>query len=290
MLLVDWLWFTEVYSPLWLSGLIVVCLAKWETAGLCYWNRSKLFFAAFQLWKTQLSKGCGGGKEASMVGVTVIPLENKEKMKTDQRCCQAKEFQVGQTKEVVQPTEVGNTKISRFDTSHASVFLTFLSGRWDPLADFHLFQLNVTNLENSASPRVCCAWKITVYLVSLALQSLKDLISVQPSMRWDYGWRSNTKVILGKFVQTNCVFRKGRGWPYGMWGSVKLINDIFGFCSQFKFFPVTLICSFERKFSKGNFLVTSGLLCLLELKETPGLLQNQAAHRWPVLKVTECLN
>lgn len=46
-----------------------------------------------------------------MVGVTVIPLENKEKMKTDQRCCQAKEFQVGQTKEAVQPTEVGNTKI-----------------------------------------------------------------------------------------------------------------------------------------------------------------------------------
>jgi len=92
-------------------------------------------------------------------------------------------------------------------------FATILGGKWDPLVDFHLFLLNVTKFANSASHGLCCAWKITVCLVSLALKSLAKsfLISGQPGMRQDYGWHPNTKVILGKFVQTNCVFRKGKG-------------------------------------------------------------------------------
>lgn len=69
--------------------------------------------------------------------------------------------------------------------------MTVSVGKWDPLVDFHLFQVNVTNFASSASHRLCRAWKITVCLVSLALKSLavflKDLIAVQPGMRQDYG-------------------------------------------------------------------------------------------------------
>lgn len=78
---------------------------------------------------------------------------------------------------------------------------------------------------------------------------LRDLISVQAGMRRLCGSHPNTKVILEKIVQTNCVFKKGRAnlmWLELLWNLLK----IFGvFAIRSSFFSVMLICSFERNFS-----------------------------------------
>lgn len=93
--------------------------------------------------------------------------------------------------------------------------MTDLDGKWDPLVDFHLFQLNVTNFVSSASYKLSSLENYCMLdffgLEKSCKVFLKDLISIQPGMRQGYGRHPNTKVILGKFVQTNHVFRKGKG-------------------------------------------------------------------------------
>lgn len=78
---------------------------------------------------------------------------------------------------------------------------------------------------------------------------LRDWISVQTGMRQVRGSHPNTKVILGEIVQTSCVFKKGRAnlmWLELLWNLLIIFE---GFAIRSSFFPVMLICSFERNFS-----------------------------------------